>query len=528
MKWGDSRGVQMYNQLLTAFDELCQEGRFAANVKRAWQLFQAEAVQKITVYSKNMINGIVKDIELHAVVIDSENIRYSSCTCHHSEFCEHIGALFFQYCKGLENGKVLAEQAYFQLLGVTRASKFIKPSDSELLINQNTNPAELFRLMHEQYGDDWKKCKHSFHPLSQTLTSIKGLAKDSPFEVQQLHWCASTLYVLYLGERALQASDSFSRYYHEMTFKRIAEPWIANLNDLLTEIKSSELQTFQLAWVKQLLAFVYECAAKSEKPTIEWDYIHYHLISLLAGNADQEHEFITLFIRRLDAEQGPYMRNMLYGSLAALKLYAGEDKEAISYIEQCQFEKVQRLIYPYVESKMLEQRWDKVQLWMDMLLQHFTNGNHLRSVGPFLALCRKASQLQPEDDRWQAIMLMLLPHSYSALAEHYAAHGKYEAWADLQMYMGRKPEDFKGNELQSIEKHAPEVVLPMYHQAVEAAIHTRNRQGYRTAARHMKKLQALYEQLGKQMTWDRYFEAMQLKYSRLRAFQEELLKGKLM
>src|SRR5690606_17475382 len=213
---------------------------------------------------------------------------------------------------------------------------------------------------------------------------------------------------------------------------------------------------------------------------------------------------------------------------AALKLYAGEDKEAISYIEQCQFEKVQRLIYPYVESKMLEQRWDKVQLWMDMLLQHFTNGNHLRSVGPFLALCRKASQLQPEDDRWQAIMLMLLPHSYSALADHYAAHGKDAAWADLQMYMGRKPEDFKGNELQSIEKHAPEVVLPMYHQAVEADIHTRNRQEYRTAARHVEKLQALYEQLGKQMTWDRYFEAMQLKYSRLRAFQEELLKGKLM
>lgn len=528
MKWGDSRGVQIYNQLLSAFDELCQDGRYTAIVKRSWQLFQAEAVQKITIYAKNMINGIVKDIELHAVVIDSENIRYSSCTCHRSDFCEHIGALFLQYSKGLENGKVLAEQAYFQLLGITRASQHVKQSDDAMLINQSMSPVELFRLLNKQFGDDWKKCKHSFHPLSQTLTSIKGLAKDSPYTIQRLHWCASILYVLYLGERALQASDSFSRYYHEMTFKRIAEPWIANLYELLTELKETELQSFELTWINQLLAFVYDCAAKTEKTTIEWDYIHYYLIGLLIGHQKEELELNKDLLRRLDTEQGAFMRNLIYGSLAALKLNAGEDEEAIGYIDHCQFEKVQRLIYPIVESRMQEQRWDKVQLWMDKLLQYFSSGNHLRSVGPFLTLCRKATAMQPEDERWQDAMLMLLPHSYSALAEHYAAQGKYEAWADLQMYMGRKPEELKGTELQSIEKHAPETVLPMYHQAIESAIHTRNRQGYRTAAKHMKKLQSLYEQLDKQVVWHRYFDAMQLKYSRLRAFQEELLKGKLL
>jgi len=520
--------MHIYNQLLAAFDELCSDGNYTAIVKRSWQLFQAEAVHKTTVYAKNMINGIVKDIELHAVVIDAENIRYSSCTCHRSEFCEHIGALFFQYSKGLENGKVLAEQAYFQLLGITRASQHVKQSEDHLLSSESMNPAELFRLLQKQFGEEWKKCKHSFHPLSQTLTTIKGLAKNSPYNVQRLHWCASILYVLYLGERALLASDSFSRYYHEMTFKRIAEPWIANLYELLAELKEVELQSFELAWINQLLAFVYDCAAKVEKPTIEWDYIHYHLIGLLTGNHQEELDLHTALIRKLDVEQGAFMRNFIYGSLAALKLNAGKDEEAIDYIDHCQFEKVQRLIYPIVESRMHEQRWDKVQLWMDKLLHYFSSGNQLRSVGPFLALCRKATALQPEDERWQDAMLMLLPHSYSALAEHYAAQGKYELWTDLQMYMGRKPEDFKGTELQSVEKHAPEAVLPMYHQAIESAIHTRNRQGYRTAAKHMKKLQSLYEQLDKQVVWHRYFEAMQLKYSRLRAFQEELLKGKLM
>ncbi|MFC6332595.1 hypothetical protein ACFP56_08145 [Paenibacillus septentrionalis] len=519
--------MQIYNQLLAAFDELCQSGNYTAVVKRAWQLYQADAVQKTNVYAKNMVNGIVKDVELHAVVIDSEHIRYSSCTCQHSDFCEHIGALFFQYSKGLENGKVLAEQAYFQLLGVTRASS-IQQSESSSSLDQHTNPAELFQRLHSKYGEDWKKCKHSFHPLSQTLTAIKGMAKHSPQNVQRMHWCASILYVLYLGERALLAVDSFSRYYHEMTFKRIAEPWMTSLYEWLKELKDEKLHSFEYEWIRELLAFVYDCAAKMEKPMVEWDYIYYHLLGLLAGNETQQQEMVQLFKQQLELEQSPYMRNMLYGSLAVLKLNEHEDEAAISYFEKCQFEKVQRLIYPVVEGRMQEQQWDKVHIWMDRLLEHFTTGQHIRSVGPYLSLCRKASMLQPSEERWQSVMIMLLPHSYSSLAEHYAAQGQYEQWTDLQMYMGRKPDDFKGAELQSIERHSPEALLPMYHQAIDSAIHSRNRQGYRMAAKYMKKLQGLYEQLEKQDVWLRYFDAMQHKYSRLRAFQEELLKGKLL
>jgi len=519
--------MRIYNQLLAAFVQLCQNGAFISTVKRAWQLVQAEAVQKVNEYAGGMINGIVKDGELHAVVIDSEHIRYSSCTCQQSQFCEHIGALFFQYCKTLENGKVLAEQAYFQMLGVVKAVT-IEREENEFVINQHTDVSQLFYRLSNQFGDDWKKCKHSFHPLSQTLTNIKSLARHSEFEVQRLHWCASILFVFYLGERALQAADSFSRYYHEISFKRIAEPWNTQLYEWLDQLGEESLQPFQQRWMKELIHFTYVHAEQYEKPMLEWDHILYRLMTVIAGQQPIEGEVAEELLRKRSTMDRPQMLQLINGSLAVLAFQANDDERALSYIQQCQFDKVQRLVYPMVESRMASESWEKVSLWMTWLMKQFNGGGQqLRSVGPFLALCRKAISLQPHQRQWLDAMLALLPHSYQALTDHYYTQGQYSAWADLQMYMGRKPEDFKGTEIQKIEQKAPKVLLPMYHQAIELAIHSRNRQGYRMAAKYMIKLNSLYEQLGERRVWHSYYKRMQDKYSRLRAFQEELVKGKL-
>ncbi|URN94500.1 MAG: hypothetical protein NAG76_22220 [Candidatus Pristimantibacillus lignocellulolyticus] len=527
--------MQMYNRLLTAFEQLSSEGSYSNVLKQGWKLYQTQVVQKVNVYGTNMINGIVKDIELHAVVIDSDHIRYSSCTCQQPVYCEHMAALLFQYCKMLENGKVLAEQAYFQLLGLVRASSIPSVTNSsqleqnnEGLISQQVDPEEVFQKMMQQFGDDWKKCKHSFHPLSNTLTSIKGMAKSSQPNIQRLHWCASILFVLSLGERALQAVDSFSRYYHEMTFKRLAEPWSNQLYELLGLLQDDALQPYERLWIRSMMNFTFEKATTFEKPMFEWDYAYYRLIGFLAADDEQNEELFTQLENLVQLENREYVVSFLYGSIAVLMLGKKADERAIYYLDKCQFDRVQRIIYPIVENRMSNGQWDQVELWMDFLNDHFVQTQQVRSIGPFLQLCRKGSQQQPGNSKWLKYMVEFLPHSYAALSEHYINEQQYKDWADLQLYMGRKPEDFKANELQPIEKYAPSVLLPMYHQAIELSIHSRNRQGYRTAAKHMKKLHGLYEQLEKPNVWRSYFDMMQSRYNRLRAFQEELLKGKLL
>lgn len=525
----------MYNRLLSAFEQLSSEGSYSNVLKQGWKLYQGQVVQKVNVYGAHMINGIVKDIELHAVVLDTEHIRYSSCTCQQSVYCEHMAALFFQYCKMLENGKVLAEQAYFQLLGLVRAASISADSvssqseqENAVRIHTSTDPKQVFQQMSQQYGEDWKKCKHSFHPLSNTLTSIKGMAKTSEPAIQRLHWCASILFVLYLGERSLQAVDSFSRYYHEMTFKRIAEPWITQLYELLMELEGIQLQPQEQQWIRAMMHFTFERAIVYEKPMFEWDYAYYRLISFLVPYENHQTELRAELMKLAGQETREFVTSFLNGSIAVLMLGKQDDEQAITYLEKCQFDRIQRLIYPVVEARMNSGQWEQVMNWMNYLYDHFIQSQQIRSLGPFMQLCRKGIQLQSHQTIWLQYMVAFLPHSYTTLSEHYLTQKQYKDWADLQIYMGRKPEDFKGNELQIIEKQAPKALLPMYHQAIELAIHSRNRQGYRMAAKHMKKLHSLYEQLEKQNVWKSYFDKMQNRYNRLRAFQEELLKGKLL
>lgn len=518
-----------YKRLLTAFEELTSEHSYTAVLKQAWKLYIGQDVQKVNLYAGNMINGIVKDMELHAVVLDIDHFKYSSCTCQQKLFCEHMAAVFFQYSRSLDNGKTLAEQAYFKLLGLMHASQSNKLMQSHRMeVSKETEPAAILAKMKQMHGEDWKKCKHSLHPLSHTLTELKGMAKQSEYELQRLHWCMSILFVLQLGERALRAVDSFSRYYHEMTFKRIADPWSAQLKELMQELENQTLQHVERSWIQQMLDFIYEQVVDNDKLMFDWEYTYYDFLSMMAADQDwcaaEEKKLQQATNSYTQADQ---VQTFLNGALATLQMAHNEDEKAIAYLEKCQFDRVQRLIYPMIEKRMHEANWGKVELWMAQLYKQFEEGRQMRSVGPFLALCRKANQLQPEAECWTEYMLRLLPNSYIPLSEHLLEQRKYNDWADLQLFMGRKPEDFNAQDLKLIEKQAPHVLLPLYHQAVDIAIQSRNRQGYRMAAKHLKILKSIYNELEEEQRWQQFFAIIQQKTARLRAFQEELLKGKL-
>ncbi|MNN63281.1 hypothetical protein D3C81_1786490 [compost metagenome] len=60
---------------------------------------------------------------------------------------------------------------------------------------------------------------------------------------------------------------------------------------------------------------------------------------------------------------------------------------------------------------------------------------------------------------------------------------------------------------------------------MEKAVAEKNRDSYKLAIRHLKKLNSLYKQLGKNELWEDYLARLHLKYARLRAFKEELAKG---
>jgi uncharacterized Zn finger protein len=78
-----------------------------------------------------------------------------------------------------------------------------------------------------------------------------------------------------------------------------------------------------------------------------------------------------------------------------------------------------------------------------------------------------------------------------------------------------------------LEKTDLRLVLPLYHQDAERYILEKNRQSYKQAVRLLKKLAGFYKKLKEQDRWQLYIGQLAERHSRLRAFQEELRRGKL-
>ncbi|GLX68026.1 hypothetical protein MU1_23710 [Paenibacillus glycanilyticus] len=165
----------------------------------------------------------------------------------------------------------------------------------------------------------------------------------------------------------------------------------------------------------------------------------------------------------------------------------------------------------------------------------------LAAIGPLLSGFR-GEDLTPYGDYWATVVTHLpdaesvmwptlhamLPFSRAIYEDALAAHGRWDRWIDLQMCMGQEPLLFRVTVLKPVEKDAPELLLPFYHQAVERYVLQKNRDGYKAATKLLKRLAKLYARLKKAERWEQFLAAFVSRNSRLRALQEELRKGGLL
>ncbi|OWR31064.1 hypothetical protein CDO73_07955 [Saccharibacillus sp. O23] len=134
---------------------------------------------------------------------------------------------------------------------------------------------------------------------------------------------------------------------------------------------------------------------------------------------------------------------------------------------------------------------------------------------------------EAEPGMWKTLSGML-PYASDFYSAKLLERERWDEWMDYQLSSGAEPSSFKVSELAPLEKNAPELLLPFYHQAVERLVEHRNRDGYKRAAKLIKRLEKLYKKMKREERWDAFMESFNAKYGRLRALQEELKKGKLM
>lgn len=520
------------------------EEQFGALVPRhilsnGWDYYTNRRVLTLEVIDGNSIYGAVNGSSVYAVVLDSDEFSYSKCTCSYAGYCKHMAAVFYHYCALAGEDP---EQMYRHLISEgTIAEKRVKREMASQQPSEQDGPDVWREWFGKMYGDLWKQCKQSVHPLQSVLSELKAAAKHWEKPLQRLHWLHAIEFLLEQVERAYEATDSYSRYYYEMSFNRTVDPWISNFYELAQGLPRAPHGEGYRNWLSKLVEVLRELALADKPLLLRWDLLYHMIAEQLAsepGWREAEHAVLERELAaRLPVDSSAQVAQtrsrpitFLQSALANLDMLDSLDASAVERMQWTDFERTSELAYRFARRRLEQRSWEAFALWMDFLYERLEGSRNTAVLRPYLVLCREADQQQarPGTGEWTRRLVGFLPASYHELASHWLQCGCYEEWADLQLYLGIRPDELDAADVRSVARSAPASLIPLYHQAIDEAIMTRNRQGYRQAVKLMKRLEKLYSEDGRAEKWVRYVSGIADKYQRLRAFQEELWKGKVL
>lgn len=171
-----------------------------------------------------------------------------------------------------------------------------------------------------------------------------------------------------------------------------------------------------------------------------------------------------------------------------------------------------------------EQAWERVLVWLRWLLPLLPKAKK-EDFHEICAIWQETMTHQASDQEWIQVMRTLLPRSYYYYADYLMRTSRYRQWIDLQLSTGISPVDLQSEHVKAVEQADPSYLLPLYHQAIERVIEEKNRTAYQEAVKMLKKLQSYYTKIHQPNRWESYITQLSDRYSRLRAFQQELEKG---
>jgi hypothetical protein len=210
-----------------------------------------------------------------------------------------------------------------------------------------------------------------------------------------------------------------------------------------------------------------------------------------------------------------------------MHFYLAQDHEALALLKTKGSDVLSEDIFQFLYQLHESKEWKRLTYWLAEAAPLLNTYNR-KVLMDLTALWDQAGQHLPEAEQQMWDMLVdLLPSSRPIYEEKLLACGKWRQWVDYLLSAGREPLDYRAGVFNPIAKEAPELLLPLYHQAVERYVLNKNRDSYKAAVKLLKRLAKLYKKMKKDASWEQFFTAFASRNSRLRALQEELRKGKL-
>lgn len=522
----------LIRQIADTFDDL--------TIKRGFSLFTQGRIKEIE-YPPGLICAVVDDKEPQEVVIQLNTVEQSRCTCG-VEGCKHMIAALLGYTKA-HGGPIPA----IVNAGISPSARKGQQTEG------NTVVVDLAERPIPTWHELFRQCTASFRlhapdglMIHEAINSTLRLQPQWSYQMERLYLLHARLYVLEqlirpLHERGRSAPYHIS-YHLQVAIDDQSTLIMQMLKEPLENVTEADRSYYlprldeTLDYLRRLLLIEPEqIQLYSDFYDLFWQqWLRPQWIDSSKGTMTLKPMEMELAQLEAAYEVAGSTRSASRLQLAQSRMFWGmqQDEQARQLLQDAAQarEAAGRQLLRYLEELQQSAGWLRLQEWL-LAFPPQSGSSLLRSsqLKVYASYWEEVLLHHPEAEQQMWSTLAGLPGKGKVLyTELLHTHREWRRWIDFQLSTGAEPLDYRVSMLQPIEKDAPELLLPWYHQAVERYIVQKNRTGYKAAVKLMKRLSKLYTKLKRTERWDDFMVAFLNRHSRLRALQEELRKSKLL
>ncbi|MGM9986039.1 MAG: SWIM zinc finger domain-containing protein [Bacillaceae bacterium] len=456
------------------------------------------------------------------VTIGLIDYNETTCSCTNSSYCEHLFAvLFYAYANVCGIGELLTkwkENTNRETKKTTLLVKKKKP------VTVDHSPENWEKLFQQQYDSFLKEVIRPT-PFDYYYRFLPRLVECGPEDETML--LIYRLKMSYIVLACMYNSQQDNTTLYNFSNQQILNRFIHELRELVHQLRYTDYKKQAPAIVQLLTTLETVIEEQAKLPTDLYD--QYRILWTYVASPNFIYEAIT----ELERERNRGIKSDWYDyKLAHLYVLQGKDKEAMNVITNHVHSP--SILFFWIDFQLEKGNNAAAKSWLSFAHQHIcqllakneTFSTTRLLLGQYLSYYTADDSIV-SDEEIELAFQDTWPASISYYEEYLVDKQKFKQWIELTAYVGIDVLYERKQLIKLLEKEDGASLLPLYHQLVMKQIQQKNRMSYKQAVRYLKKLRTIYRRQKELPMWDTYIKKLQASTTRLRAFQEELRRAKL-
>jgi hypothetical protein len=505
-------------------------------VQKGLMLYRQGTVHHLK-YMVKSIWATVQDVTPVRVYINVSDPEESSCTCPANSFCRHRLAAFFQAYGDVASvsdwieawRKPAKEQLNAEKWGLQRAKDLVK---------KDTRAGHDYDSWATSFQESFEEIvKGQGEPKAYVIPGlfrsyIRRVEVSAPLEAvwKNLYMIASSVHSFNL------LTELAREFGHDevATMDRYYRPLFEDLfNDAEEYVERLAYGTMPFSFDTFLEELKDETIGLT-MPDASVGYDRIDLYRLLWEKLFKNGSWRDAERVRLE-NFGDDKRDLVEEiALIHQLVLAKQDGEALKRFTSLSIDSLPYMFY-WLDGFRVQREWNRMGPFIEYLVQQLRY--YLKYLSDYYA-CKKFTRYALKlvgtytreigrGELYDRALAQAMPYSFYEYEDSLFEKKHYEQWGELQSYFGFEYNSISSERIKVLQKEAPEVLIPLYHQMIGDLVEMKNRSSYKQAARLLKKLRTVYKKLKRLPEWEEFFGKLLVRTKRLRAFHEECTRSKL-